>query len=163
MLIVPKIKLDELDNKLIRELKLDSRRSVRQLAKSLNESPSTIYNRVKRLEAKEIIKKWTVTLDYAALNLDTVAFVFVSLGATDQTKTNGRFSRHSIVEQLKRIEGVYEIHFVSGDADILVKIRADSIKSIGSIVMNEIRTLPGVVSTTTNTCFESMIDETDVL
>ncbi len=162
MQIVSRIKLDELDNKLIRELKLDSRRSVRQLAKSLDESPSTIYNRVKRLESKEIIKKWTVTLDYSALNLDTVAFVFVNLGGSDASKNNGRFNRHSVVEQLKQIDGVYEIHFVSGESDILIKLRADSIKSIGKVVMNEIRSLPGVVSTVTNTCFESVLDETDV-
>ena len=69
---------DELDLRLLKELKKDSRRSVRQLAKSLNESPSTVYNRVKRLEAKSVIRRWTVSLDYEQLDLDHIAFVFVS-------------------------------------------------------------------------------------
>lgn len=161
MLAEPKIKVDKLDLALIKELRSDSRRSVRQLAKSLNESPSTIYNRVKRLESKEMIKKWTISLDYSLLNLNIIAWVQISLEKY-QTGSNGnRFPHNSVVEQLKEIEGIYEIFFISGDYDILVKLRADSVKTIGSIVMEEIRVIPGVSGAVTNTCFEAVMEECD--
>ena len=99
---------DDLDYRLLHELKVDSRRSVRQLAKSLNESPSTIYNRVKRLESKAVIRRWTVTLDYEQLNLETTAFVFVCL---DSQNTNGNpHVISSLVQCLggaKKIECIY--------------------------------------------------------
>jgi DNA-binding Lrp family transcriptional regulator len=105
---------DELDLRLLKELKEDSRRSVRQLAKSLKESPSTVYNRVKRLEAKSVIRGWTVNLDYGQLDLDHIAFVFVSI---DTNYLNGTtHDLKGIVEKIKEVAGIHEMHIFGGIA-----------------------------------------------
>lgn len=150
---------DDLDHRLLKELKVDSRRSVRQLAKSLNESPSTIYNRVKRLESKAVIRRWTVTLDYEQLDLETTAFVFITL---DTNINNGKTMKlRDIAKQIQRVGGIHEMHLLSGEYDILVKIRADSAKAIGHIVIDQIREIPGVMKTITSLSIEALIEEGD--
>ena len=144
--------------RLLKELKKDSRRSVRQLAKSLNESPATIYNRVKRLESRDVIKNWTVAVDYAKLSLSTTAFVLIEI-----EKINDGVSAYDVAEQISTIDGVFEVHLITGDYDLLIKVRAESVQDIGKLILNEIRQLPGVGRTITNTCFQSIILSDKVL
>ena len=151
---------DDLDYRLLHELKVDSRRSVRQLAKSLNESPSTVYNRVKRLESKAVIRRWTVTLDYEQLNLETTAFVFVCL---DSQNTNGKPQNlREIANKIKEIPGIYEMHFLSGECDLLLKIRSDSAKSVGQLVIDKLRQIPGVRKAATSLSIEVLIEEGEI-
>ncbi len=150
---------DELDLRLLNELRKDSRRSVRQLAKSLNQSPSTIYNRVKRLEVKDVIKRWTVNLDYSQLNLSTTAFILVKLN----TFVNGEIlDPRKIAKEISKIKGVFEVHLMTAEWDLIVKVRAKNIKEIGELSMQKIRTIPGVEKTVTNTCFETILENGDI-
>ena len=142
---------DQLDLKLLKELKKDSRRSVRQLAKSLEESPSTIYNRVKRLESRDVIKRWTVTIDYEQLDLHVTAFILIQLVNIE----NGLHAR-DVAKRIGEIEGVYEVHLTSGDYDIIAKVRTRTIQDVGKLVLDEVRAISGVGKTVTNTCFESI-------
>lgn len=146
---------DELDMKLLQELLTDSRRSVRQLAKSLNQSPSTVYNRINKLKEKNVIKRWTIALDYKKLDLNTTAYVLVEVNAI-----NGlNFNHQEIADEIAAIPGVYEVHLISGEFDLLCKVRAKTIEAIGDLVLNKIRNIRGVSKTQTNTCFKSIMDE----
>lgn len=152
------IDLDDLDMKLLRELRKDSRQSVRQLAKALGESPSTVYNRVKRLEKNEIIRKFTISFSYDHLDLSNVAFIFVGLKAPDICENGGNEIR-TMANEIAQISGVCEVHLISGDYDLLIKIRSKSLKTIGKFVIDELRSKPYVVKTSTNACFETILEE----
>ncbi len=55
----------------------------------------------------------------------------------------------AVYEQLTRIPEVVEVHPLFGEYDILVKIQASDIDTIGNIVINKIRSTKGVVDTKT--------------
>jgi len=55
------------------------------------------------------------------------------------------------LEDLKKIEGVLEVHFLYGPYDAFVKIRAGDSQSIYDIVVDKIRSVNGIKSTMT--CF----------
>jgi DNA-binding Lrp family transcriptional regulator len=55
----------------------------------------------------------------------------------------------TVYEKLKQIPEIVEVHPLFGEFDILVKIEAHDIDSIGSIVINKIRSVQGVVDTKT--------------
>lgn len=55
----------------------------------------------------------------------------------------------TVYEKLKQIPEIIEVHPLFGEFDILVKIEARDIDSIGSIVINKIRSVQGVVDTKT--------------
>lgn len=54
-----------------------------------------------------------------------------------------------VYEALKQIPGVVEVHPLFGEFDILLKIECDDIDSIGSVVINKIRSIEGVMDTKT--------------
>ncbi len=55
----------------------------------------------------------------------------------------------TVYEKLKQIPEIVEVHPLFGEFDILVKIEARDIDSIGGIVINKIRSVQGVVDTKT--------------
>jgi DNA-binding Lrp family transcriptional regulator len=55
----------------------------------------------------------------------------------------------TVYEKLKQIPEIVEVHPLFGEFDILVKIEAHDIDSIGGIVINKIRSVQGVVDTKT--------------
>ncbi|MCE7734039.1 MAG: Lrp/AsnC family transcriptional regulator [Candidatus Heimdallarchaeota archaeon] len=156
------IKLDELDFKLLRELKTNSRRSIRQFAKAIKENPSTVYNRLNRLESTGVIKKWAVALDYSLLNLDVVFYVFVSVECEGSLDSDLKFDTMEVSEQLKKVKGICEITLMTGDFDIFVKLRTDSLESAAEIIMDQIRIIPGVSKIVSHNCYETILCECDV-
>ena len=66
-------KLDEIDRKILRELRADGRISNTHLAEKIGLSTSPCWNRVKQLEEGGIIEGYTVLLNQKALGVpDTV-------------------------------------------------------------------------------------------
>jgi DNA-binding Lrp family transcriptional regulator len=55
----------------------------------------------------------------------------------------------TVYETLTKIPEVVEVHPLFGEYDILVKIEARDIDTIGNIVINKIRSTKGVVDTKT--------------
>ena len=60
-------KADDLDLKLLSELKKDGSISIPLLAKKLNINASVLYSRIKRLQKKKMIKKFTIDIDESQL------------------------------------------------------------------------------------------------
>ena len=55
----------------------------------------------------------------------------------------------TVYEKLRQIPEIVEVHPLFGEFDILVKIEAHDIDSIGNIVINKIRSVQGIVDTKT--------------
>lgn len=55
----------------------------------------------------------------------------------------------TVYEKLTQISEIVEVHPLFGEFDILVKIEASDIDSIGSIVINQIRAIQGVMDSKT--------------
>ena len=76
-----KKELDETDLKLIDLLYIDSRMKYSEMAEHLEISVGSIHNRIKSLEERGIIKKFTVQLDPAnpLLNLDLTVIIEIQI------------------------------------------------------------------------------------
>jgi len=55
--------------------------------------------------------------------------------------------------------GVYEVHIVTGEYDLLIKVRGKTIEEIGKLVVDKLRVLQGVWKTHTSACFETIKEE----
>ncbi|HDD26533.1 MAG TPA: Lrp/AsnC family transcriptional regulator [Acidilobales archaeon] len=58
-------------------------------------------------------------------------------------------SEDEVFEELTKIPGVEEAYIVYGAYDIIVLVKAESLNELRSIVINKIRRIPKVRSTTT--------------
>ncbi|MCK4243338.1 Lrp/AsnC ligand binding domain-containing protein [Candidatus Bathyarchaeota archaeon] len=57
---------------------------------------------------------------------------------------------NEVIEAIKAVNGVKEAHIVTGEFDIIAKIEADDLKSLGDKVLKNIHTIKGVYRTVTS-------------
>jgi len=63
------MKFDEIDAMILSELEKNSRLSIRELSKRINLSPSSVTERLKRLEDNRIIEGYTISINKKNLGL----------------------------------------------------------------------------------------------
>lgn len=58
---------------------------------------------------------------------------------------------HEVYNELKKIKEIVELHPLFGEYDLIAKLEAKNFNLLGQIVVDKIRTIPGVVDTKTLT------------
>jgi len=103
---------------------------------------------------KGIIKSFTIIPDYEQIGLSSKVFIFVSfLHNTD-------VSQRELARRIAKLQGIYEVHIISGEYDLLLKVRGKSLEEIGKLVVDKLRELKGVGRTLTCACFGTVKEET---
>jgi DNA-binding Lrp family transcriptional regulator len=139
--------LDEKDLAILKALEEDSRRTTKAISEDLAIPRATVHERIKRMAEKGIIKRFTISLDHSALGEPIVAFILVSF------LPNARASQREVAQRISHLDGVYEVHLISGEYDMLVKARGKSMEDIGALVIDRIREVKGVGRTLTCVSF----------
>lgn len=145
--------LDEKDLKILEELMRDASLSISELASRLNMPRTTVQERIKKLSSKGIIKRFTVIPDYARLGKPVTAFILVSF------LPGANISQKRLAQELAMLPGVQEVYLISGEWDILLKVRGESLQSIGELVIDKLRAMEGVGKTMTCTSFLTIKEE----
>ena len=131
------ITLDSIDLNLLKLLKENSRMSYAKLAEILGISESAVRKRVNRLKRLGIIKKFTI--EYELINEVRAAIL---------VKTSPPKPVPEISSNIIKIEGVESVYEVTGDNDILVMVRVQSIEEVNRCI-DRIRSIEGVAGTNT--------------
>ncbi|OLF90817.1 HTH-type transcriptional regulator LrpC [Bacillus paralicheniformis] len=119
------MKIDDLDFKIIAELKKDSRLSMRELGRKISLSAPSVTERVRRLESFGVIKKYTLDIDYQKVGLPVSCII-------EATVKNGEYERFkAYIERLPNIEFCYRI---AGAACYMLKINAESLTQIEAFI-----------------------------
>ena len=147
------IMIDDKDRELLRILKENSRSKTNEIARRAGMPRTTVYHRVKRMEEEEIIKRFTVIPDYSKIGEPVTAFILVSFLPTMDVK------QRQVAEEISRLEGVYEVHLISGEWDMILKVRSSSLEKIGELVIDNLREIKGVGKTMTCGCFTTVKEE----
>ena len=141
---------DSKDELILQKLRLDSSRSVSEIADELSMPRTTVQERIKRMIQTGIIKRFTIQQDYAKLGKPVTAFILITFSPT------AGISQKEAAEKIAEIPDIYEVHVISGDWDILVKARGQSLQSIGELVTEKLRNVRGVERTLTCASFISV-------
>jgi Lrp/AsnC family transcriptional regulator of lysine biosynthesis len=131
------VPIDEVDMKLLKLLKDNARTPYSKLARELNISESAVRKRIARLVKAGIIKKMTIEYE---LENEIKAVILV--------KTQPPIPVPEVSKNIKKIAGVDIVYEITGEYDIIAVIRASGIEMINKFI-DEIRSIPGVVSTHT--------------
>ena len=113
-----------------------------EVSRQVGLAPSAVLERIRKLEKQGIIDGYEVRLNPEHFQRAQVAFIYVQTAAAKNEAVGGR---------LCRLPDVQEVHFVSGRDCYLVKVRVGDTAALGRLLQEEITTIPGVVSTTTET------------
>jgi Lrp/AsnC family leucine-responsive transcriptional regulator len=120
-----KLLLDRGNVKLLRELQIDPRLGITELARRVSLSPPTVRERLTRLEESGVIAGWRLAVDPAALGYPLLAFIRVRPMA-------GQVGR--IPELAQRIPQVVECHRITGEDCFIMKVHFVAIDELDAVL-----------------------------
>ena len=155
------IKLDEKDLAILVLIQENSKLTANQISKKIHIPITTVFAKTKRMEEMGIIKQYRAILSPEKLNLGTEAFILASVSyraKTDDTPV----SQRAVAEEIARFPEVQEVHIITGDWDLLVKLRAENVDAIGKFVVDKLRLIKGLEKTLTCMVFETVKESTSL-
>lgn len=132
--------LDEIDRLLLRELVADGRATLSALADKAGLSISAVQSRVRRLEAREVIRGYSAAVDPEALGLMLSAFVAIT--PLDPSQPDDAPAR------LRHIDAIESCHSVAGDESYILLVRVASPRALEQL-LQEIRATANVATRST--------------
>jgi DNA-binding Lrp family transcriptional regulator len=104
--------LDEKDTQILEVLKENSHLSIGQIARKTSIPIATVHNRIKKLRANGIIKRYTIDLDQVKLGRKIVAYVMVkAMRKADQSILLHTIAKNEHVEEGSMITGEFDLVF----------------------------------------------------
>ncbi|MBI5228872.1 Lrp/AsnC family transcriptional regulator [Candidatus Micrarchaeota archaeon] len=151
--------MEEVEMKLLSELQANCKQSLRDLSHKLGIPMSTIHDKIRKFEKNGIIKKFSAIIDGSKLGFPITAFVLVSVRPTSKKL---KVSQQELTKAISKYPQVQEVYIITGEWDILVKMKGKDLAEIGDLVVSKIREMHGVDKTFTINIFETAKETSDV-
>ena len=120
--------LDEKDRNILEILEDNGRLSIQDISSKLSIPPSTIHNRIKRMENAKVIEGYSVKLNEKIMERDFTVYMLV----------NGSTGNYLEREFLKKKE-VIEVSGITGEYDLIIKMQFSNISNYNDF-LTEFRT-----------------------
>lgn len=141
-------KVDDIDLQILGVLQENARLSTAEIARRIDLAASAVHERIKKLEARGVIRGYSVDLDPEALGLGLTAFLFV--------KSNDRLGDYRTAEALSEVPQVLEVHHIAGDHCFLLKVKERSNGDLGRLLREKLGAIPSVRSSRTTIVLETV-------
>jgi len=139
--------INEIDREILTLLQDAARISNAEIARRLGMAPSAIFERIKKLEKRNIIRGYHASLCSDATGLGLLAYIFIDsrepIGVSD------------IGKKLSKIPEVQEVHHVAGEDCYIVKIRATNPEDLWKIMKEKLGDI-GSIQTRTSIVLETL-------
>lgn len=137
------MKIDEIDKKILAELRENSRLSMSELGRRVQLSSPSVTERVRQMESFGIIKKYTLDIDYEKIGLPIQCII-------EATVKNGDYdSFMRFIQKFSNIEFCYRI---AGNACYMLKVQFVSFSDAESFI----NTINPYASTVTHFIFSQV-------
>ena len=114
-----------LDERILSELRVNSRLSFRQVAEKLHVSPASVMAHVREMEQSGIILGFGMDLNYPKLGYDLMGVIHVTIR---------KGALLSVQREIAKIPEVLSVYDVTGDADSLVIVRVRHRSELSRVV-----------------------------
>tara|TARA_B110000503_G_C7010264_1_gene355356 strand:- start:107 stop:535 length:429 start_codon:yes stop_codon:yes gene_type:complete len=102
--------VDLIDNKIINELKQNSRASFADIGRKIHLSPSSVRERVQKLEDAKVIKAYSLHVDYSKLGFGLEVIIILKLFSGKIKLFVNDVHQFSEIKEAYRITGSQNIH-----------------------------------------------------
>ena len=142
-------RIDETDARILELLQRDGRESYAEVGVAVGMSGPSAHERVKKLEARGVIKSYAAIVDPTMLGYGVLAYIFIKqVPGTIATDMTGDFVS---------IDEIEECHHLAGEADYLLKVRATDTRHLER-VLHRIQQVGHVFTTETQMVFSSAFE-----
>lgn len=132
--------MDEIDQRILRELQADARLSHQELGERVGLSPSPCARRIRRLEADGVIKGYSAQIDEAKMGFGFSVFVSVRL---DQ-QVDGRLEEFE--GNVRRYSEIVDCWLMTGSFDYLLRVAVADLDEFETFLTGRLTKIPGVAS-----------------
>lgn len=132
---------DVIDLKLMQLLQDDSKQTNKELSNKLNLSVTAVYERIKKLENKGVIKKYVALINKEKVDKSFVAFCHVKLIQHSQDYVV-KFEK-----EVTSLNEVLECYHISGDYDYLLKVLVKDMEEFREFMVNGLTKINHIGST----------------
>lgn len=129
-------RLDDTDMRILSALYADASTSVPRLSRELGINLSVTYSRIKRLQKRGVIERFTVQVNEDNLGLRAGALAGLNIDPKQ---------RESVLKEIEKVDGVRLIREVTGRFDIMINLKGQSLDELHRAVYDRIGKLPGVI------------------
>ncbi|MEM3602180.1 MAG: Lrp/AsnC family transcriptional regulator [Candidatus Bathyarchaeia archaeon] len=156
-----KSKLGVKDLAILNLLQENCRLTAKEIAEKIGSPITTVFAKIKRMEQLGIIKGYRAILDPKKLDFGVTAFILASFSYR-MSKEETPLSQRTIAEQISKFPEVQEVHIISGDWDILIKVKDKDVDAVGKFVVDKLRTVKGIEKTLTCLVFATPKETTAI-
>lgn len=132
----------------------DARTPISQIAVMLGETEATIADAIARLERQRIILKYPALINWERVDVDQVE-AMIEVRVTPQRGEGFE----AIAEQIYRFEEVSSVYLMSGGYDLLVNMKARTMRQLALFVAEKLSTIEHVISTATHFVLKKYKDQ----
>jgi Lrp/AsnC family leucine-responsive transcriptional regulator len=142
-------RIDDTDARILELLQRDGRESYAEVGQAVGMSGPSAHERVKKLEARGVIRGYSAQVDPTLLGYGVLAFIFIKqVPGTISTDMTGDFIA---------IDEIEECHHLAGESDYLLKVRATDTRHLER-VLHLIQQVGHVFTTETQVVFSSAFE-----
>jgi Lrp/AsnC family leucine-responsive transcriptional regulator len=144
--------MDDMDRRIIAALVANGRLTHEQIARDVHLSRPAVFERIRRLEAKGVIRGYGARINWDAMGMPLTAFVWIRIANVACVDSGRR------IADLRAEGAVLEsLYRVTGDWCMFAKYRVAS-PAVLEQVIDLIRQSPGVVNTMTTIALSSQLE-----
>ncbi len=143
---------DGIDLALLAALRDDGRRSITSLAEELHLSRSAVHARLDALREAGALQGFAPIVDTGKLGAGISAFVLLSAGP------GSRLEMEPLRDQLLQLPHVEYAALVTGEADVLLLVRAADLEQLRGFLLDELRAVTGLRGTLTLLVLDEVIN-----
>lgn len=143
--------MDQIDTEILRILQTNARIQLSEISKRIHLTVPAVSERMKKLEAQDIIEKYTVKLNHEKMNYKLLAFIFVNIEKTEDIE--------GFRKAVGSFENVLTCHHLAGEYDYLLKVICKDTKDLESFISSQLKKIKGVQKTNTIISLSSIKEE----
>ncbi len=142
--------LDDKDTQILELLIEDARASTKSIADRLNIPRVTVHDRIKRLQERGVIDKFTVKISHEKLGLPLHGFLLANWAGD-----KAREDRRSVAKEICKLPFIVGCHIITGQWDFIIEVVAREMDSLGDSILDELSKIEGIGHTQTMVTFYS--------
>lgn len=142
-----------MDARILLILQKNARTPNAEIAREVGLAPSAVFERIRKLEERGVIRGYRAEVDPQAVELSLLAFIFI--------RSNDRPGVQDTAGRLAELPEVLEVHHVAGEDCLLAKVRTRDTDALGRL-LRDLGAIPSITSTRTTIVLGSL-KETGVL
>ncbi len=142
--------IDNTDLKILEILMQDAKKPYTEVAKKVFVSQGTVHVRMTKLEQAGVVEKTTLKINYSKLGYDITAFIGIYLQKSALYE--------QVLEKLKTIPEITNIHYTTGNYSMFVKIHCKDTNHLKEVLHEKMQMVEGIERTETMISLEESLD-----